>query len=235
MDSNIKPIFRLDDGYEGLLRQIVDSEIPDLLDETLFKGIPILSAMISVYKIGKGVGEIFRLKKTARFLLALNEISDSEKDHYQRRLKWDRKFANKEMEYLLILLDRYIEEEKATVLAKLYYSFLDGRMSFQKFKSLAVALDSIMMEDIKVLKGFRASTNEYGGSESSSLARLVSSGLMMEERPKTATFDGTDLLLPSQSSFREYFATQDGRLFCECLNKYDGEIETAPESDLFHE
>ena len=65
----------------------------------------------------------------------LNEINygivdESKRLKYQQKFLTDQKFRNQELEYILILIDRYINYEKPQMLAKTYLSYLQNEIDW---------------------------------------------------------------------------------------------------------
>ena len=90
------------------LEEIVGSDLPSLVDGTLFAGIPVLSVAISIFKIGKSVRETAHIRKIARFLLETIDGKDSQQlKKYAERIREEEDFAEKEIEYIVLILDRY--------------------------------------------------------------------------------------------------------------------------------
>lgn len=210
----------LEKSYDKTLREISDSIIPDLIDQNVFHSIPFLSSIISIFRIGNSIKEIHHVKKIAKFLLHIDEMPKEEILKYKHILMKDEEKRMKEIEYLIILLDRYIEEEKAELLSKLYLAFLDNKINWSKFKSLSVALDSICLDDLDVLREWKHSSYASGGENTSSVARLVSSGLMIEEIPMPKFVDEYGGISVKTPSFREYTQTYEGSLFIDCVDNY---------------
>ena len=192
-----------------------------MVDDACFNSIPILSAVISLYKIGKTINEAFHIKKLARFLLSLqNGIKNKKTEKYKRKILDDEVFAQKQLDYLLIILERYLQEEKADILSKFFLAYLDEEITWNKFLSFSMSLDFLTMDDIKLIGLFSISTYENGGENSSSIARLVANGLFIEKIPEARFAEENSSLIIKQNKFREYILTNDGYIFNECLKKH---------------
>ena len=221
--NNFRDSFLLstDNTYDIVLESIVDSNLSDLLDNGLFAGIPFLSTAISAYKIGKTIRETFHLKKIARFIYGIaNHLDDRKREKYKTKILNDPVFESKEIEFLIILLDRFFEEEKASLLPKFNLAFLDDAISWSGFKSFAVSLDHIMNEDIELLKFSSLSCFENGGEKSGSIARLAAVGLIIEKIHETRFEVDQHTLYPSTFKMHEYILTHHGHIFLHCINSY---------------
>ena len=223
MDSDFNNAINsiLDGEDNEALKTITDSPIPSLIEKACFDSVPVLSLIVSAYRIGKTISETFKLKKLARFLLSFqNGIKDVKRQKFKDRMQDDKVFARKQLDYLLIIIERYLQEEKAEVLSKLFLAYLDEKITWDKFLSYSVSLDFLMIEDIKLLSRFRISVYPYGNENSSSIARLVVSGFFIEGMPKTGFIEENNALVIKQPSFREYVLTDDGHIFNECMENY---------------
>lgn len=151
-------------------------------DETI-KSIPIVSTVVSVLKIGKSIQERFTLKKFAAFLEEIrNGTFDKEKrEKYYRKFQDNKRERNKELEYLLILIDRYLSTDKAIMLAKLYLAFLDDTIMWQELASYAEIIDRILPIDYGVLVSDTQRTITIRNNVADQVLRLVSLGLFCED------------------------------------------------------
>ena len=211
----------LNHEYNKALKEIVDSDLPALIDGSMFAGIPILSAIIVSFKIGKSVRETSHMRKTARFLLEVAAGKDSgQLQKYIERISEEKDFAEKEIEFIILILDRYFEEEKASLLGKLYSAFLGKKIEWKQFKSFAASLDTIFLEDVDLLKQHTLTTYENGGIDMDSIARLQSVGFIIEkpQDSKMVVSQGQQPYI-ERNGFRHYVATYSGQLFCNIVEK----------------
>ena len=156
--------------------------IDSLLEDGLLKDIPFISTAIAVYRIGKSIRERQHIKKLAIFLDQINRgTTDTKRRHdYQEKFVNDDGFRNHELEYILVILDRYIGFEKPKMLAKVYLSYLNGAISWQLFAMYSEVIDRFLPGDFDVLCSsaeFITIHDEY----SDILLRLMSVGLLIED------------------------------------------------------
>ena len=76
-----------------------------ILEDGILKEVPILSTAISIYKIGSSIAERHHLKKLVVFLDAINNgiVDESKRMEYRQKFEENKKFRNKELEYILVL------------------------------------------------------------------------------------------------------------------------------------
>lgn len=167
---------------ENAIADILEVGLDSVLDDGLLKDIPLLSTVISVYKIGHSIKERHYIKKLAEFIQALKK-GIAEKDQvkvFRDRILQDQKRSRDELEYILILVDRYIGYGKPTVIAKLYLAFLDGELNWEEFSMYSEMTDHLFMNDLEFL---RKEGNQIIPEISSDAAlRLTSMGLLFEVR-----------------------------------------------------
>ena len=167
---------------ESAITGILEVGLDSILDDGLLKDIPLLSTVISVYKIGHSIKERHYIKKLAEFIQALNDgiAENAQVNVYRDRILQDQKRSMEELEYILILVDRYIGFGKPAIIAKLYLSYLDGKLNWEEFSMYSEMTDHLFMKDLEFL---RKEGNQIIPEVSSDAAlRLTSMGLLFEVR-----------------------------------------------------
>lgn len=153
-----------------------------LVEDGLFKDIPVVSTAVAIYKIGKSVHEKYHITKLIAFLNEINKgIGYSEKrENYREKFLTNEKFRNQELEYILILIDRYISLDKPQMLAKLYLAYLDGEIIWEEFTMYAEVLDRFLLFDAGKLISSDGRTIVHRNIGGEYVSRLVALGLMTE-------------------------------------------------------
>jgi len=174
--------------------EYVELGLDALTEDGLFKDIPIVSTAVAVYRIGKSIRERHHIAKLISFLNEINKgIADEEKrEQYREKFNSNEKFRNQELEYILILIDRYISFDKPQMLAKLYLAYLDGDIIWEEFTMYAEVIDRFLLLDCNMLTSqstrFIVPINKSGDS----ILRLVALGLMTEESDYSAYLKNPD-------------------------------------------
>lgn len=134
---------------------ILEAGLDSVFEDSLLKDIPLLSTAVSLYNIGHSIKERHYFKKLARFIQALNDglAGDAEAQVFRDRILRDQKKSMKELEYILILVDRYISDGKSAVIAKLYLAYLDSRLSWEEFSVYSEVTYQLFMNDLDFLRG----------------------------------------------------------------------------------
>ena len=177
----------LDDDIVASLSELSEVGLDSILEEGILKDIPFLSTVRAVYKIGNTIKERHNIKKLAVFINEINQnvISEEKRHQYQEKLNSNEEFRNQEMEYLIVLIDRYISLDKPRMLAKLYLAYLDGYIVWEEMIMYAEVIDRFILLDSRnlLLETKKYIVHRNIGGES--IARLVALGLLAEETNKT--------------------------------------------------
>lgn len=203
----------LTEDVAGIVGEYAELGLDALVEDGLLKNIPVVSTAVAVYKIGKSIHERHHITKLVSFLNEINKgIADEEKrEKYREDFTTNEKFRNQELEYILILTDRYISFDKPQMLAKLYLAYLDGKIKWDEFMQYAEVLDRLLPGDIYLSKdGFK-----YARNKSDSQQRLAALGLMRGVIPKSPEQRG---VISSAPSDLEYTLTRFGSVLIKILN-----------------
>lgn len=128
--------------------------IDSFLDDSIFRDVPLVKTVYGLTKTGFAIREKHMLKKTLAFINQLNSngLSSEKYNDYKEKLKNKDKFLFKELEYVLIIIDRYVELNKNIILANLYFNYIDGKISWNQFEDLSIIVDNIFLSDLTELK-----------------------------------------------------------------------------------
>ena len=193
----------------SLTTDFLEIGLDAVMDDGILKEIPILSTAVGLYKIGHSLKERHYIKKLIAFIDALNKgVADEEKrEYYKSKVKDDPKRRNKELEYILLLIDRYIQTDKAQYLAIAYLNYLDNYIQWDKFVKATEILDRLFLDDLDEM--YSQSWLVINDSwMPDSLARLIGLGLAyVDTNQRMTTYD---------DSAKRYYLTSFGNelLFC---------------------
>ena len=163
--------------------EYVEIGLDAVMEDGILKDIPIVSTAIAFYKIGSSIKERHNLKKLLLFLNELNNgiLNEQKRKEYQQKFQSNEKFRNQEIEYLLVLIDRYIIYDKPQMLAKLYLAYLDGTIIWEELTMYAEVIDRFLLLDCKFLTSESEAYTTYRNIGVEPILRLVALGLMVEE------------------------------------------------------
>lgn len=184
----------LTEEVSGIAGEYVELGLDALVEDGLFKDIPIVSTAVAVYRIGKSIRERHHIAKLISFLNEFNKgIADEEKRaKYRQKFISNEAFRNQELEYILLLTDRYISFDKPQMLAKLYLSYLDDEIIWQEFTMYAEVIDRFLMLDCNTLTGDAEKIIVPRNIGGESVLRLVALGLMTEITETSAFVRGNN-------------------------------------------
>ena len=188
-----------------------------VVEEGLIRDIPLISTAISAYKIGKGIRELAYLKKMAAFVQAMNDGIPDEKCRalYKMRISADERKRNRELEYILVLIDRYMRPDKAKMLAKLYLAYLDERIVWDEFVKYAEVVDRLLPGDYEELQQ-KIWTDINDSFVSDNLLRLGASGLVVSREINNTDVKDHVLVFSAPTS-KNYEITNFGIKLIECV------------------
>lgn len=169
----------LTEEVSGITGEYLELGLDALVEDGLFKDIPIVSTAVAVYRIGKSIREKHHVAKLISFLNEINNgITDAEKrEEYREKFASNEKFRNQELEYILILTDRYIGFDKPQMLAKLYLAYLDERINWMTFIKYAECIDRFLPGDQLVLDSTEIEKAQYNDNYDA-VSRLEALGLI---------------------------------------------------------
>lgn len=156
--------------------------IDALTESEILKDLPIFSTIRSLAKMTISIRDRHLMKKLAVFVKQLNQglLSEDEIQTYRAELESDDKRMQRDMEYLLIMLDRQIETEKSKMFANIYLAYIRKDISWGKLTAFADILEKLLMYDFEELENiyqkYSYGENEY--PDCAQLSRLSSLGLV---------------------------------------------------------
>lgn len=205
----------LKDETAECLSNIIEVGLDSILDDGIVKDIPFISTAVSLYRIGNSIRDRHNLKKLAVFLQEINSGCQSEekRQEYAEKFCEEQKFRNNELEYVLVLIDRYIGYNKPKMIAKLYLAYLNCAVSWDEFCAYAEIIDRFLPGDAELLCAGYPERIQYLHTRTDDYERLISLGLMRKRFHK-ATLDDIDNV-----NFRVsgYETTSSGEKLCSIL------------------
>lgn len=162
---------------------VLEIGLDELMDNEVLKSIPFVSIVISAYRIGATIREREHLKKLAVFLQEIEEgcASEDKRNEYAKKFSKDAGFRSRELEYVIVLLDRYINYNKPRWLARLYLAYLDGRVNWDEFLQYAEIVDQLLPGDETFLRFDRVPQRIRTGSYEGYVNRFRAMGLLVQK------------------------------------------------------
>lgn len=185
----------------------------------ILKEIPFLSTVCSIYKIGRTVSEIYHLKQLYAFIEGIRNSTAlrTDKEKYINKLKeYDVRTRNRELEYIVLITSKYINDGKPKLLAKLYVAFLEEKCTWDEFMAFSEILDRFLPGDVETLeKGNHDKVRNEDAS--ASLIRLSSMGIFYSQQEDSFVDNYPGILHISTNTIKNYNLTDFGAKMRFCL------------------
>ena len=189
--------------------------IDSILKDGILKDIPIVRTIIGFGKLAQNIHDRNLLLQTLSFIQELNSGTVTLEKYNEYRTKWavDPYFREKELGYILIILNRNIDITKSKLEAKFFSAYIDKQIDWNDFCELCEITDRLFVSDIKILD---MAYRNGGVSEDSKISyrhdRLVSIGLLINEAQLHGGVVAFDLDNLEHQNILEL--TEIGRKFC---------------------
>lgn len=179
----------LTEEVSGLVGEYAELGLDALVEEGLFKDVPVISTITAVYRIGKSIRERHHIAKLISFLNEINTgIADEEKrQQYREKFRSNEKFRNQELEYILVIIDRYIGFDKPQMLAKIYLAYLDESINWITFVKYAECIDRFLPGDQLMLDSTEIEHAKHNDNYDA-VSRLEALGLIGRKVEVTPTY-----------------------------------------------
>lgn len=170
--------------------------------------------------IGKSIRERHHIAKLKVFIEEFNQgiVNDRQRERYREKFRKNEKLRNQELQYILLILDRYMEPGKSQMLAKMYLAYLDEYIDWDEFRKYSEIIDRLLPGDYAELKkGNQYDVNHMNATDS--LLRLIALGFVMEHSKEieVATTIGSIKIPPATE--KNYTITPFGMKFLAIIDQ----------------
>ena len=153
--DKLVPAFKESLFNESLAETVTDIAeigIDSILSEGILKDLPIFSVLIGSVRTVRSIQERNMLRNTAIFLDTINsrKIEVEKLNHYKTMLQ-DEKVAEKELGRVLILLNQYVDNIKSRMLGVLFWKYVNGEYTWNKFCELSDIVSRLFIDDLEYL------------------------------------------------------------------------------------
>ena len=145
----------------------------------ILEKIPLISYAVSFLKIANTARDQWLLRKMATFISEANlgRVAAEERAKVLKHFQQDEKMQKEELSFLILILDRYLEEDKAAWLAHVYVEFVKGNIDLSQLKIFAEMINRFLPGDYEALANGESEYKSYKEIPEAVL-RLSSLGLM---------------------------------------------------------
>lgn len=161
-----------------LVADIAEVGFDTILSDGLLKDIPVLGIAVRLATVVLGVRDALFLRKVATFIkeVETGAEEDQARKDFKSVLSENSSEAKRVGETLLLILDRFNDFEKPTILAKVFLAFLSKKITFQEFRRLAAAIDAVFVEDLRNLVAYGDGMNDLSALLPSGLSTISQTG-----------------------------------------------------------
>jgi hypothetical protein len=133
--------------------EIAELGIDSLLDDDIFKSIPIVGLLVGIGKTAQNIHDRNLLKQTIRFINTFNEksIPEDKLEKYKKRLNMNPNFAEEELGRVIILLNSNVDLKKSEILAKFYRAYISKEICWEEFCELSDVTSRLFISDLRLL------------------------------------------------------------------------------------
>lgn len=184
-----------------------------VMDDGILKDIPILSTVVGLYRIGHTIRERHTIKQLALFVMELDKgcVDEKKRKIIINRLNGDAKRSKQEIEYILVVLDSYLEYEKPQMLARLFIACSQEIITWAEFVEYASMVKQLVPGDKELLK---INHHVRKQSQCRDLLRLTALGLMYEQNTPLFPDKDNNTIKDDETS---YTITEFGQKFIDIV------------------
>jgi hypothetical protein len=135
-------------------QDLTEVALDSLLDNGILKDIPVIGTIVGIYKGVVSIREQMFIKKIAKFLNSLSEISAKEREDMFIKLEEEGHKRQEVGEGILLILDQVDNYEKARLLGVLLKTLSTSLTNYETFKRFSSIINTVYIDDIMSLPSF---------------------------------------------------------------------------------
>ena len=187
--------------------------IDSLLDESIYKSIPVVSLLVGIGKTAQNIHDRNLLKQTIKFINTFNEksISPEKIKKYRKKLQSNPKYAEEELGRVIILLNSNVELKKSELLGKFYRAYVNETIDWDTFCEFSDITSRLFMSDLRLLYDiYHLQVSDTSQCPVYKADRLIALGLL-DSATKSMTISSS-----TGSQTQRYIQTNSlGKLYCQ--------------------
>ena len=160
----------------------IEEPIDVLSEDPIIKAIPIVSKIVSLSRACLAINDRILIKKLTIFITSMNNgsVSDKKLQDYKNKLESNPKILNRDLEKILVLIEKEVEEDKVKILAQLYKSYINGNLDWDELIHSSEIVRNLFLIDLIQLKPLYSEKEikRNDGYYPFSMSRLNSLGLV---------------------------------------------------------
>ncbi len=165
--------------------------IDSIMEEGILSELPIAKTVLAFCKTGLAIKERNLMKQTIAFISGFNSnsISEEKKEKYRQKLCLDSQYAEEELGRVLILLDANVDSIKSVMLGRVYSSYVNGDMEWDRFCEYSEVVRRMFVSDFKLLENSFRNNANISNADKYKIGRLIALGLVVESDSPAASKD----------------------------------------------
>lgn len=208
----------LTSGGGDILKEASELAIDSALQDGFVKDLPLIGSLVSFYKLGKGIKEVFEVRKLSTFLLNLQSVTEEEKMNFDKRISEDLNGSNEFYARLLLIIQSLDEVRKAEILSNFFRLYMYNIITKSDFFRFTNIVSKAYLEDLMALhytiqqvKGFGRASEEQLNLRYDDIVQenLISLGLLRKKTAEELASEGENLT----HKRTDYFPTKMGTKF----------------------
>lgn len=192
--------------------------IDALFENEIVSEVPVAKTIVALWKTGTAIRDRKLLKNSLVFLQEFrSDVNISKKvQKHKERLLSEEKFFVAELERILLLLDRFLDCERAKILAKFFKAYIDEKITRSEFTEVSDITDRVFPYDLTILAmAYNENGIDFDDSYNYRIDRLISLGLL--ENPqrlgKFNIMDGNSIIDDEDEESKDIYITELGKLY----------------------
>ena len=200
----------LDDDLKGAILELGETTLDEAIGSGALASIPLLGLIVGVGKTAINVHNRNLFMQTLAFLKAFysGEIDEVALRKHRKKLDNDPKQREKEIGFVLTLINRNIQASRSEMQGNLYRAYLNRAFGWDEFVDLSEAAGSCVISDLELLRdvhnGFVEISDKGNGYRVERLAGLGLIQRSMKRMVPSGNGTRTDYFL-AVSPFGEQF------------------------------
>lgn len=201
----------------GSAVDLIELGIDSVLDDGIFKSIPIASLLIGVAKTSQNIHDRNLLRQTLKFIKTFNAgtISVKKLNSYKEKIENDTNKREAELGRVLIILNQTVELKKSEILAKLFRAYVMEAINWDMFCELTDVANRLFLSDLALLIDiYNKKVSDTTQCVEYQAERLISLGLLNSATKSMTISSGTT------SKTDKYLTINSlGSLFCRIVQE----------------
>lgn len=193
---------------------ILEIGIDSVIDNPLAQSIPIAKIIVGLCKTAQNIHDRNLLKQSLHFIQEFNSktLPIDKLEKHKSKLNENPSFAEDELGRVMILLNSFVDKEKATILAKLYRAYVNEQISWESFCEYSEVVSRMFVSDIPLLINIhKKQITETSQGKRHQVERLTSLGLV------TASMSGISVIGGKQVTDYYIHTNHFGNILCNII------------------